>query len=102
MPILQVRNAFRPGGTSGLHTPLITILPEAVPGLSCISCLQAKEMLEKAGFEKGGQAVVLGGATIAGFFAAACSLPFDFVKTRIQKMEPLPDGTLPYKVRLEA
>ena len=54
-------------------------------------------MLEKAGFEKGGQAVVLGGATIAGFFAAACSLPFDFVKTRIQKMEPLPDGTLPYK-----
>ena len=58
---------------------------------------QAKEMLEKAGFEKGGQAVVLGGATIAGFFAAACSLPFDFVKTRIQKMEPLPDGTLPYK-----
>ena len=54
-------------------------------------------MLEKPGFEKGGQAVVLGGATIAGFFAAACSLPFDFVKTRIQKMEPLPDGTLPYK-----
>lgn len=58
---------------------------------------QAKEMLERAGFEKGGQAVVLGGATIAGFFAAACSLPFDFVKTRIQKMEPNPDGTLPYK-----
>lgn len=58
-------------------------------------------MLEKAGFEKGGQTVVLGGATIAGFFAAACSLPFDFVKTRIQKMEPLPDGTMPYKVRLE-
>ncbi|CAL5218903.1 g647 [Coccomyxa viridis] len=58
---------------------------------------EAKEMLEKAGFEKGGQAVVLGGATIAGFFAAACSLPFDFVKTRIQKMEPNPDGTMPYK-----
>ena len=54
-------------------------------------------MLEGAGFQKNGQAVVLGGATIAGFFAAACSLPFDFVKTRIQKMEPLPDGTLPYK-----
>ena len=75
--------------------------PEAVPDLSCILFLQAKEMLEKAGFEKGGQTVVLGGATIAGFFAAACSLPFDFVKTRIQKMEPLSDGTMPYKVRLE-
>ena len=40
--------------------------------------------------------MVLGGATIAGFFASACSLPFDFVKTRIQKMEPGPDGKFPY------
>lgn len=54
-------------------------------------------MLEGAGFPKGGNSVVLGGATIAGFFAAACSLPFDFVKTRIQKMEPGPDGRFPYK-----
>ena len=54
-------------------------------------------MLEGAGFPKGGNTVVLGGATIAGFFAAACSLPFDFVKTRIQKMEPGPDGKFPYK-----
>lgn len=63
-----------------------------------VVCMQqAKEMLEAAGFQKNGQVVVLGGATIAGFFASACSLPFDFVKTRIQKMEPLPDGTFPYK-----
>lgn len=54
-------------------------------------------MLEEAGFAKDGQAVVLGGALIAGFCAAACSLPFDFVKTRIQKMEKLPDGSYPYK-----
>jgi solute carrier family 25 oxoglutarate transporter 11 len=58
---------------------------------------QAKEMIEAAGFEKGGSAAVLGGATIAGFFASACSLPFDFVKTRLQKMTPGPDGTMPYK-----
>jgi solute carrier family 25 oxoglutarate transporter 11 len=56
---------------------------------------QAKEMLEAAGFK--GQTVVLGGATIAGFVASAFSLPFDFVKTRIQKMQPNPDGTYPYK-----
>lgn len=31
-------------------------------------------MLEEMGFAKGGTAVVVGGATIAGFFAAACSL----------------------------
>jgi solute carrier family 25 oxoglutarate transporter 11 len=62
---------------------------------------QAKEMLEEAGFTKDGQVVVLGGATIAGFCAAACSLPFDFVKTRIQKMEKGPDGTMPYKGPLD-
>lgn len=62
---------------------------------------QAKEMLEAAGFEKGGQVVVIGGATIAGFVASAFSLPFDFVKTRIQKMEKGPDGKYPYKGPLD-
>ena len=33
---------------------------------------------------------------IAGFFASACSLPFDFVKTRIQKMKPDAQGKVPY------
>lgn len=32
------------------------------------------------------------GVTCAGF-----SLPFDNAKTKLQKMKPLPDGTLPYK-----
>lgn len=34
---------------------------------------------------------------VSGVAASAASLPFDFVKTRIQKQKPLPDGTLPYK-----
>lgn len=75
-------------------------------GLTC-ACLpsllrppQAKEMLEDMGFAKGGTTVVVGGATIAGFFAAACSLPFDYVKTQMQKMKPDPvTGELPFKVR---
>lgn len=54
-------------------------------------------MLIDAGFEKGGKVVVLGGSCISGFFAAFCSLPFDFVKTSMQKMTPNPDGTMPYK-----
>ncbi|GLC44514.1 hypothetical protein PLESTB_000065100 [Pleodorina starrii] len=58
---------------------------------------QAKEMIEGAGFEKGGSVAVLGGAFIAGFLASAFSLPFDFIKTRLQKMTPNPDGTMPYK-----
>ena len=38
------------------------------------------------------QVVIMGGATIAGFFASACSLPFDYVKTQLQKQQPGPDG----------
>ena len=34
---------------------------------------------------------------VAGFFASFFSLPFDFVKTRLQKQSRAPDGTLPYK-----
>mgnify|MGYP002142777608 CR=1 FL=1 len=35
-------------------------------------------------------------ALISGAACAFCSLPFDNVKTKYQKMVPLPDGTLPY------
>ena len=60
---------------------------------------QVRELLEEAGIGK--QNAVLGGATVAGFFAAACSLPFDFVKTRMQKMTRSPDGTFPYSGPLD-
>lgn len=39
----------------------------------------------------------IGAKLISGFFASAASLPFDFVKTRIQKQKKLPDGTYPYR-----
>ncbi|KAL9110435.1 MAG: hypothetical protein Q9227_004979 [Pyrenula ochraceoflavens] len=38
-----------------------------------------------------------GAAAIAGFFASFFSLPFDFVKTRLQKQQRGPDGQLPYR-----
>jgi len=56
---------------------------------------QAKEMLEAAGVDA--NTSILGGAAIAGFLAAGCSLPFDFIKTRMQEMPRNPDGTFPYK-----
>eukprot|EP01084_Bolivina_argentea_P305418 527618_1 len=34
---------------------------------------------------------------ISGWAAATVSLPADFIKTRLQKMKPNPDGTVPYK-----
>jgi solute carrier family 25 oxoglutarate transporter 11 len=36
-------------------------------------------------------------SSIAGVAASTLSLPFDFVKTRLQKQQPLPDGSFPYK-----
>jgi solute carrier family 25 oxoglutarate transporter 11 len=39
----------------------------------------------------------LGASAIAGFFASFFSLPFDYVKTQLQKQKPLPDGTMPFK-----
>lgn len=39
----------------------------------------------------------LSASAIAGFFASFFSLPFDFVKTRLQKQSKGPDGKLPYK-----
>jgi len=36
-------------------------------------------------------------SAIAGFFASFFSLPFDFVKTRLQKQTKKPDGTVYYK-----
>ncbi|CAH9050920.1 unnamed protein product [Cuscuta europaea] len=39
---------------------------------------------------------VIGASAVSGFFAAACSLPFDYVKTQIQKMQPDSSGKYPY------
>jgi len=40
-------------------------------------------------------------SAIAGFFASFFSLPFDFVKTRLQKQTKAADGTLPYKSMMD-
>jgi len=58
----------------------------------------AKDQLAAMGFEKGGTAQVFGASAIAGFFASAFSLPFDYVKTQMQKMKPDPvTGQMPFK-----
>lgn len=43
----------------------------------------------------------LSASAIAGFFASFFSLPFDFVKTRLQKQSKGPDGKLPYQGMLD-
>ncbi|KZV25693.1 mitochondrial dicarboxylate/tricarboxylate transporter DTC [Dorcoceras hygrometricum] len=49
----------------------------------------------------GEAATVIGASTVSGFFAAACSLPFDYVKTQIQKMQPDASGKYPYTGSLD-
>lgn len=43
----------------------------------------------------------LGASAVSGFFASACSLPFDYVKTQIQKMQPDAEGKYPYNGSLD-
>lgn len=58
----------------------------------------AKDFLSgTVGLEKSSTACTFGASAIAGFFASAFSLPFDFVKTQIQKQKPDANGVLPYK-----
>jgi len=58
----------------------------------------AKDALADVGVAKGSAAQVFGASAIAGFFAAFLSLPFDYVKTQVQKMKPDPvTGAVPFK-----
>jgi len=50
-----------------------------------------------SGTRMSSQTQTLTASAIAGFFASFFSLPFDFVKTRLQKQTKRPDGTVPYK-----
>jgi solute carrier family 25 (mitochondrial oxoglutarate transporter), member 11 len=56
---------------------------------------EAKSQLKDTSM--GPRAQTLTASAIAGFFASFFSLPFDFVKTRLQKQQKGPDGKLPYK-----
>jgi len=58
----------------------------------------AKDWLAQAGVEKGSSVQVFGASAIAGFFASFFSLPFDYVKTQVQKAKPDPvTGKLPFE-----
>merc|ERR1712224_559936 len=61
---------------------------------------QAKQILQDAGLT--GQTLVFSASAIAGFFASAFSLHFDFVKTQMQKQKPDPvTGELPFKSSMD-
>ncbi|KAI5464799.1 mitochondrial carrier domain-containing protein [Mariannaea sp. PMI_226] len=57
---------------------------------------EAKAQL-KANTDLSARTQTLTASAIAGFFASFFSLPFDFVKTRLQKQQKGPDGKVPYR-----
>ena len=61
---------------------------------------EAKNQL-KSRTELGSRTQTLMASGIAGFFASFFSLPFDFVKTRLQKQTRGPDGKMPYRGMLD-
>jgi len=62
----------------------------------------AKDFLSgTCGLDKSSTACVFGASSIAGFFASAFSLPFDFVKTQMQKQKPDANGKLPFKSSMD-
>ncbi|KAF9729718.1 putative mitochondrial 2-oxoglutarate/malate carrier protein [Paraphaeosphaeria minitans] len=56
---------------------------------------EAKNQLKSTSLSSNTQ--TLTASAVAGFFASFFSLPFDFVKTRLQKQTRAADGSLPYK-----
>lgn len=60
---------------------------------------EAKAQLKETSL--GPRAQTLTASAVAGFFASFFSLPFDFVKTRLQKQTRGPDGKVPYSSMLD-
>jgi solute carrier family 25 oxoglutarate transporter 11 len=57
---------------------------------------ESKKQLKKYAPSLSPSTQTFGASAIAGFFASFFSLPFDFIKTRLQKQSRGPDGKLPY------
>lgn len=59
---------------------------------------EIKERITKwKGLAKPDKASVFTASAISGFLSSFASLPFDNIKTKMQKQKPGPDGKLPYK-----
>ena len=62
---------------------------------------QARDLLENLGLKKGSALSVFGGSVVGGFVGATFSMPFDYVKSQVQSMQPDALGRLPYSSALD-
>lgn len=74
-----------------------TVMRAAAINASSLACYdETKEVVDRQMGTSSGLLAVCCGATSSGVVAAASSMPFDYVKTQLQQMKPLPDGTMPF------
>ncbi len=57
---------------------------------------QARDVMANMGLKRDGTACILGGSIVGGFVGATFSMPFDYVKSAMQSMQPNALGHLPY------
>lgn len=95
------RSIIRDEGVTGLWKGSLPTVTRAMAlNLGMLATFdQAKEYFGK--IMGAGWSASLAASALSGFAASFFSLPFDFVKTRIQKMKPDAKGNLPYKGPLD-
>ena len=57
---------------------------------------EAKEKLTKVYGKDHNYAIMFTASMLSAVVTSTASLPFDNIKTKLQKMKRLPDGTMPY------
>jgi len=88
---------FREEGVNGMFKGNVPVIYRAM-ALNAGMLATYDEAVEVLAKYSDNDAMVKGSAKLlSGFCASAFSLPFDFIKTRMQKQTKLPDGTYPYR-----
>ncbi len=92
-----IRSIVRKDGIAGLWKGSLPTVARAMSlNMGMLASFdQVKEYL--AGPLGAGWSATLTASAVAGLVASSMSLPFDFVKTRIQKQRPDAKGVLPYR-----
>ncbi|CAF1697980.1 unnamed protein product [Brassica napus] len=91
LPLAQRRNY-----TNAFHA----LLPAMALNTGMLASYDQSAEYMRDNLGLGETSTVVGASAVLGFCAAACSLPFDFVKTQIQKMQPDAQGFPVYCVRI--
>uniref|UniRef100_A0A0D3B1Z8 Uncharacterized protein n=1 Tax=Brassica oleracea var. oleracea TaxID=109376 RepID=A0A0D3B1Z8_BRAOL len=86
LPLAQRRNY-----TNAFHA----LLPAMALNTGMLASYDQSAEYMRDNLGLGETSTVVGASAVLGFCAAACSLPFDFVKTQIQKMQPDAQGKYP-------